>query len=268
MKQVLIIPYISIETSVPVENESTVNGTPDMSLETSVPAENERSDYDMPENPSCASYPYIHIPVANDPGKSDTPVIDITESEDEFRHLRKPRRIHTSEKKPKSTQHYQARQDVPYGTNYKSFKEEGPVSSALNFSQAFNRVFLPSQVLKDDGNQLFDFMQSIMLQRYASILKGPKVKFDQFVICILRHSLRLHICVFLFKDVWLLSENLTISDCELFLGCLENLTFKYIPTSGHAVPFQYSPKQDATAIKCTSSAIRRCFKKKQKMTLW
>ena len=50
-----------------------------------------------------------------------------------------------------------------------------------------------------------------------------------------------------FKDVWLSSENLTISDCELFLGYLGNLTFKYILTSGHAVPFQYSPKQDATA---------------------
>ena len=65
------------------ENGSTGNGIPHMSLQTSVPAENERSDYDMPENPSCPSYPHVHIPGANDPGRSDTPVIDITESEDD-----------------------------------------------------------------------------------------------------------------------------------------------------------------------------------------
>ena len=90
----------------------------------------------------------------------------------------------------------------------------------------------------------FDFMKTIMVERYASILKGPRVKFDQFSICMLSHALRIHICIFLFKDVWLSSDKLAISDCKLFLGYLGNLTFKYLPTSGHLVPFEFSLKED------------------------
>ena len=84
-------------------------------------------------------------------------------------------------------------------------------------------------------------MKTITLDRYTSILKGPHVKFNEFLICILSRTLRLHICIFLFKDVWLSSTELSISDCELFLGYLANLSFKYIPTTGHREQLQYSP---------------------------
>ena len=142
---------------------------------------------------------------------SDAHVIDITESEDEFMHLRKPKVHRTTEKPRKTVQCFQIKQDVPYGNNFKSFKEKQPVSSGVNFSESFNKLFKPSEVLMDDGNQIWnyvgsylnlpsesirtsvvqyilhnleecerfakncDFMKTIMLERYASILKGPRV---------------------------------------------------------------------------------------------
>ena len=56
----------------------------------------------------------------------------------------------------------------------------------------------------------FDFMKAITLDRCTSILKGPRVKFDELSICILSQALRLHICIFLFKNVWLSFTELSI----------------------------------------------------------
>ena len=303
------IPYTSVDTSLQAEKETFSDGTPDMSLDTFVPAENGKDTYGTPEmsveksvqaendkgaNSMAELSEDTSVPTSKDNSQlgmaanavaatteaTDAHVIDITGSDDEFMHLRKPKVCHTTEKPRKTVQHFQIKQDVPYSTNLKSFKEEQPVSSGVNFSESFNKVFKLSEVLMDDGNQIcnyvrsylnlpsesirtsvvqyilhnleeyetfvknFDFMKTIKVERYASILKGPRVKFDQFSICMLSCALRIHICIFLFKDVWLLSDKLAISDCKLFLGYLGNLTFKYIPISGHLVLFEFSSKDD------------------------
>ena len=51
-------------------------------------------------------------------------------------HLRKPKVHCTTEKPRKTVQCFQIKQDVSCGTNFKSFKEEQPVSSAVNFSES------------------------------------------------------------------------------------------------------------------------------------
>ena len=126
-----------------------------------------------------------------------------------------------------------AKTDVAYSTN--SFKNKEPVSSAVDFTKAFIKLFKRTEVIFDDGNQLctyvgnylqlspqnictsvmqyilhnmdkctqfaknFNFMKTITLERYTSILIGPCVKLDEFSNMILSWALRIHICIFFSK---------------------------------------------------------------------
>ena len=46
----------------------------------------------------------------------------------------------------------------------------------------------------------------------------------------------MHICVFMFKEVWCSSECFEIADCELFFAYKGNMIFTYIPVTGTLLP--------------------------------
>ena len=195
------------DSSVADENATNLDSTQPTSMDTSVPPEQVDS----------------------------TPVIDISQSNDEMLNLlkvnKKPR--HHIQLKPKIW--LQLKTDVAYGANFNSFKNKEPVLSAVDFTKAFNKLFKRTEVIFDDGNQLctyvhnylqlspqnmctsvmqyilhnmdkctqfaknFDFMKTITLERYTSILIGPHVKLDEFSICILSQALRIHIYILFFQ---------------------------------------------------------------------
>ena len=112
--------------SIPNDNATNLDRTQETSMDTSVTPENVDS----------------------------TPVIDISQSNDEMLNLLKVNKQPRCNKPAKPRRRVQLRTDVAYGTNFNSFKNKEPVFSAVDFSKAFNKLFARTEVIMDDGNQL------------------------------------------------------------------------------------------------------------------
>ena len=87
-----------------------------------------------------------------------TPVIDISQSNDTMLNLLKVNKQPRCNKPAKPRTWVQLRTDVAYSTNFNSIKNKEPVSISVDFSKAFNKLFVVTEVIMDDGNQLCTYV--------------------------------------------------------------------------------------------------------------